>query len=96
MAYPVPSEFVSKFTPEEIDSFKKAFRGFDQNGDGSIDASELAIVLGQLGENASQTQINNYISEVDRDGNNTIEWLEFINVCTCDCGMSFCDVCYCS
>ena len=78
MDYRVPSEYVSEFTSDELDSFRSVFRQFDANGDGGIDANELATVLNQLGENSSQSRINEYLREADEDGNNSIEWLEFL------------------
>jgi calmodulin len=39
----------SKLTAEQKAEFKEAFKIFDKDGDGNLEAKELGIVLKQLG-----------------------------------------------
>ena len=56
---------------------RRAFQAFDINGDGHIDAEELKSILDNLGERVSADSLSKMITEVDTDGNNTVEWNEF-------------------
>lgn len=64
------------------DDFMDAFRVFDTNGDGRITAKELNHVLKELGIKMSKSDIKKMISELDRDGNGTIEYSEFVAMMT--------------
>jgi len=52
------------------------FSVFDEDGDGSIDAKELAKVLNMQGEGDDE-KIAEIIKEVDSDGDGVISWEEF-------------------
>ena len=62
---------------EQIAEFREAFRLFDVDGDGHITAEELGIVLQTLGQKTTPEDIQQMILEVDKDGNNQIEFEEF-------------------
>jgi len=55
---------------------RAAFDLFDKDGGGSIDASEIAQVLGQNAA-ADESVWQEVISEVDSSGNGKIEFEEF-------------------
>jgi len=76
--YVVPSTMVSEFSPQEIGELKRHFRAFDADGNGSIDEGELKTVVHNLGENISSSKLKELIAEVDLDGNQTIEFNEFL------------------
>mmetsp|Transcript_28944 Transcript_28944/g.57852 ORF Transcript_28944/g.57852 Transcript_28944/m.57852 type:complete len:620 (+) Transcript_28944:43-1902(+) len=78
--YRVPTELVSEFSPQDVADFKQAFGVFDENGDGSIDANELATVLTNLNESVTASKLSALIAEVDSDGNHTIEFGEFCHL----------------
>lgn len=64
------------------DDFMDAFRVFDTNGDGRITAKELNHVLKELGIKMTRNEIKKMIGELDKDGNGTIEYSEFVAMMT--------------
>jgi len=75
-----PATKFLEFTKDEIYDFVFAFRTFDINGDGHIDAKELADMFKFMGEASSEQKAQEIISQVDEDGNGTIEWAEFLGI----------------
>ncbi|WOL07979.1 calmodulin-like protein 11 [Canna indica] len=67
-------------TEEQITEFQEAFCLFDKDGDGCITLEELGTVIKSLGQNPSEEELHEMISEVDSDGNGTIEFGEFLNL----------------
>ncbi|KDO19870.1 hypothetical protein SPRG_14900 [Saprolegnia parasitica CBS 223.65] len=80
MSYLVPSEYLQKFSPKEIQDLKRAFKQFDTDSDGSIDASELSNVLLAVGEVPSDAFVADLIASVDTDKSGTIEFPEFLTL----------------
>lgn len=64
----------------ELSEYKEVFSMFDKDGDGTIDAGELGTVMGTLGINPSDAEIQQMIEEVDTDKNGTIDFSEFCNL----------------
>ncbi|GMI12669.1 hypothetical protein TrVE_jg3124 [Triparma verrucosa] len=62
---------------EEIAS---AFRSFDDDGSGTIDASELKSILTQIDDKLSADDIKAMMAEADVDGDGTINYEEFANM----------------
>ena len=54
---------------EEI---RNAFKLFDKDGDGFISPGELKTVLGRLGENLNEEDVNAMIAEADTDGDGQV------------------------
>ena len=48
--------------------FKEAFRIFDKDGDGTISTKELGTVLRSLGQNPTEAELQDMITEVDANG----------------------------
>ena len=69
-----------EFSGEQINTFIEAFKSFDLDGNGSIDAKELGIVLRNLGENVSATELQSQIDQVDTDKSGAVEFGEFLQV----------------
>lgn len=65
---------------EQIVEFKEAFCLFDKDGDGCITVDELATVIRSLDQNPTEEELQDMISEIDTDGNGTIEFAEFLNL----------------
>lgn len=65
---------------EQIAEFQEAFCLFDKDGDGCITIEELATAIKSVDQNPTAEELQSMISEVDVDGNGTIEFGEFLNV----------------
>ena len=70
----------NELTEEQIDEFKDAFMLFDQDGDGTITAVELGIVMRSLGQHPTDAELQDMVKEVDEDGGGSIDFTEFITM----------------
>ncbi|KJE95774.1 glycerol-3-phosphate dehydrogenase 2 [Capsaspora owczarzaki ATCC 30864] len=69
-----------KFNQGEISELRREFDRFDLAGTGHISAIELRKVLDSMGEEVSENQLHELISEVDFNQNSTIEFDEFLQL----------------
>ncbi|KAL7308702.1 hypothetical protein PS15m_011872 [Mucor circinelloides] len=69
-----------QLTPEQIQEYREAFQLFDKNGDGSVSATELGVVLRSFGMNPTDAELQDMVSDVDADGNGNIDFEEFLNL----------------
>ena len=69
-----------QLTDDQIVEFKEAFSLIDKDGDGSITTNELGMVLGLLGQNPTEVELEDLINEVDANGNGTIDFPEFLTM----------------
>lgn len=74
------SENKTKLDETQIQEFKEAFSLFDKDGDGTISTKELGTVMRALGQNPTETELNDMINEVDQDQSGTIEFNEFLSL----------------
>lgn len=65
-------------TADQVDHFRDAFKLFDSDGGGSIDAEELGACLRSLGKNLSEAEIHEMIVQFDLDDNGTISFEGFL------------------
>ncbi|XP_037953621.1 neo-calmodulin-like [Teleopsis dalmanni] len=65
---------------KQMMEIREAFTMFDTNGDGSINVRELGTVMRSLGENPTEAELKDLISEIDADGSGTINLYEFTNL----------------
>ncbi|OJJ43926.1 hypothetical protein ASPZODRAFT_18705 [Penicilliopsis zonata CBS 506.65] len=68
------------FTEKQIEELREAFRVFDKDGNGDITAVELGDVMRSLGQNPSETELEDMINEIDTDRNGTISFEEFLGM----------------
>lgn len=69
-------------TKEEIEEIREAFNLFDTDGSGAIDPKELKQAMQSLGFEAKNATIYQMISDIDKDGNGSIEFDEFLDMMT--------------
>merc|ERR1712195_293891 len=62
-------------TEEQVDECREAFEMFDMDRSGSIDLRELSM-------NVSADELKKMVGDVDKDGNGTIEFPEFLSMMT--------------
>jgi len=70
----------NSLTEEQVSEFKEAFDLFDKNGDGQISTKELGTMMRSLGQNPSDSELQDMIDEVDADNTGTIDFTEFLTM----------------
>ena len=70
----------NQLTEEQIEFFKESFNRFDKDGNGFINTHELASILRSLGQKHTEAELQEIISEVDIDGNGSIDFPEFLTI----------------
>jgi len=71
---------VHSLSTAQLLEIHEAFAKFDRDGDGHIEAKELATVMRIMGMEPTENQLQELIRSVDVDGNNKIELEEFANL----------------
>merc|ERR1712029_142927 len=74
------TSMADSLTEEQVSEFKEAFSLFDKDGDGQITTKELGTVMRSLGQNPSESELQDMINEVDADNNGTIDFPEFLTM----------------
>eukprot|EP00347_Sterkiella_histriomuscorum_P009064 403342656 len=69
-----------QLSEDQINECRETFKMFDKDGDGTITAKELGIVMRQLGLNPTEDELLEMIQEVDEDGNGEINFTEFLTI----------------
>lgn len=64
----------------EADEMRQAFRVFDIDGNGFIDANELKITMFNLGENLSDKDLKQMLKLADKNKDGKIDYEEFISM----------------
>ena len=70
----------ANFSKAQEDNLAKIFTMFDKNSDGEISIEELYQVLMMAGKHRSKEKVEVMMKRVDRDGNGTVGYQEFINM----------------
>merc|ERR1712046_448892 len=69
-------------TEEQLDEIREAFNLFDNDQSGAIDVRELEAAMRALGFEVKNEELKKMVSDVDNDGNGTIEFAEFLEMMT--------------
>jgi Ca2+-binding EF-hand superfamily protein len=69
-------------TKDEVEEIREAFNLFDTDGSGAIDPAELKQAMQSLGFESKNATIYQMISDIDKDGNGSIEFDEFLDMMT--------------
>ncbi|KAK5048921.1 hypothetical protein LTR84_005342 [Exophiala bonariae] len=65
---------------EETQAYKDVFALFDKDGSGTITAAELGDIMKSLGQNPSESELQDMINEVDVDHSGSIDFDEFLKM----------------
>lgn len=69
-------------TEQEVAEFKKAFKMWDRDGDGTITFNELSSVFKSLGQSYDHNKMKTMFEQADLDGNGSIDFAEFLALMT--------------
>merc|ERR1711957_778298 len=67
---------------EQMEEIREAFGLFDGDASGAIDVRELKAAMRALGFEVKNEELKKMVSDVDGDGNGTIEFGEFLGMMT--------------
>merc|ERR1712028_126411 len=67
---------------EQLDEVREAFGLFDADASGSIDVHELKAAMRSLGFEVKNEELKKMVSDIDGDGNGTIDFAEFLEMMT--------------
>merc|ERR1712196_458325 len=71
-----------QLSEEQLDEIREAFSLFDSDASGAIDVRELKAAMRALGFEVKNEELKKMVSDVDNDGNGTIEFAEFLEMMT--------------
>merc|ERR1711934_645126 len=69
-------------TEEQIEEIREAFNLFDADNSGAIDVRELKAAMRALGFEVKKEELKKMISDIDNDGNGSIEFGELLEMMT--------------
>merc|ERR1712100_922050 len=75
-----------QLSDEQIDEIREAFSLFDSDASGAIDVRELEAAMRALGFEVKNEELKKMVTDVDNDGNGTIEFSEFLMMMTAKMG----------
>merc|ERR1712066_187517 len=76
-------EFVSllqELEDEPYDKVMAAFKHFDKDGNGSLDAAELKSILTTMGDKLTEEQADQLLQMADQNGDGVIDYSEFVQI----------------
>merc|ERR1712036_167949 len=71
-----------QLTDDQLDEIREAFSLFDSDASGAIDVRELKAAMRALGFEVKNEELKKMVSDIDGDGNGTIEFVEFLQMMT--------------
>merc|ERR1711998_357258 len=69
-------------TEEQMEEIREAFSLFDADATGMIDVRELKAAMRALGFEVKNEELKKMVTDIDNDGNGTIEFVEFLSMMT--------------
>ncbi len=82
VASQMPKKVRSELTEEQRQEIKEAFDLFDTEAQGVIDAKELKVAMRALGFELKKEELRRILQEVDKAGEGTIRYDEFLDIMT--------------
>lgn len=64
----------------QLEEFRGAFRQFDKDGGGSIDAAELKDLMASVGNVPTDEEVQEMVRIADADGSGSIDFPEFVTL----------------
>merc|ERR1712094_115923 len=71
-----------QLSDEQLDEIREAFSLFDSDASGMIDVRELKAAMRALGFEVKNEELKKMVTDIDNDGNGTIEFVEFLQLMT--------------
>merc|ERR1712182_25176 len=71
-----------QLSDEQLDEIREAFSLFDSDASGMIDVRELKAAMRALGFEVKNEELKKMVTDIDNDGNGTIEFSEFLQMMT--------------
>ena len=68
--------------PHQNQALREAFRIFDKDKSGYIEAREIALTAQALGEALSEAELREFMAEADLDGDGRLNYNEFVKIMT--------------
>merc|ERR1712036_133302 len=75
-----------QLSDEQLDEIREAFSLFDSDASGMIDIRELKAAMRALGFEVKNEELKKMVTDIDNDGNGTIEFVEFLQMMTAKMG----------
>merc|ERR1712178_591000 len=75
-----------QLSEEQLDEIREAFSLFDSDASGMIDIRELKAAMRALGFEVKNEELKKMATDIDNDGNGTIECSEFLMMMTAKMG----------
>merc|ERR1712205_146082 len=75
-----------QLSEEQLDEIREAFSLFDSDASGMIDIRELKAAMRALGFEVKNEELKKMVTDIDNDGNGTIEFVEFLQMMTAKMG----------
>merc|ERR1712046_187107 len=69
-------------TEEQMEEIREAFGLFDSDASGAIDVRELKAAMRALGFEVKNEELKKMVTDIDNDGNGTVEFVEFLSMMT--------------
>eukprot|EP00929_Paragymnodinium_shiwhaense_P011704 TRINITY_DN11784_c0_g1_i2.p1 TRINITY_DN11784_c0_g1~~TRINITY_DN11784_c0_g1_i2.p1 ORF type:complete len:1026 (-),score=344.29 TRINITY_DN11784_c0_g1_i2:209-3247(-) len=68
------------FSKGEVQELEEAFKHFDEDGGGEVSTMELMQLMQYLGYNSDRGQVQEYVNQVDVNGDGTLDFREFLHL----------------
>merc|ERR1711881_95496 len=75
-----------QLSDDQLDEIREAFSLFDSDASGMIDIRELKAAMRALGFEVKNEELKKMVTDIDNDGNGTIEFSEFLMMMTAKMG----------
>merc|ERR1719230_193236 len=77
-----PGKKKTGLSEEQVEEIREAFSLFDSDASGAIDVRERKAAMRALGVEIKNEELKKMVSDIDNDGNGTIEFAEFLQMMT--------------